>query len=412
MKQQSQLQKIINLLFKGAMMNLVRTLASVLAGFIFIATSLFSLQAMAVTPNSHMIPFQARLHDENGAVLADGVYQIQTKIYNAETGGENPWSETHSHVSVINGYVNLLLGGITPIMGTSVEFSARAYYLGIVIGRYHADGENVDISAELFPRHQLVPSFHAVTASDSARLGGVDADQFAKNDDVDIKVAVVAGDLTDFKNNNFKQETVSFPNGTSETLLSAKNADFLDGKTSADFVSSDMFGERIEGVGDSQITTVFLQNSIEVDGASIKNGTITEEAISLSDGSIDLSTLDLTGSALTVDTLKFPLRFSRNDENGKFRLQPSGSDLDKQFAIRGGTSRVTTYRNDGSIHKNESWVIVNVQLTPLNTASSLYVSSVGSENITIKTSGSIPEEGIDFYWTIVYYHDKSLISDD
>jgi hypothetical protein len=337
--------QINNLLLKGAMMNIVRTLVSVLLGFIFLASSLFSLQTMAATSSSHMIPFQARLHDENGSVLTDGVYQIQTRIYASETGGDDQWTETHSHVSVINGYVNLLLGGITAITDANVQFSAREYYLGIVIGRYHTDGENVDISAELFPRHQLVPSFHAVTASDSARLGGVDADQFAQHSDVVREVGVVADDLANFKSNNFKQESVSFSNGTSETLLSAKNADFLDGKTAADFMPSDGLGT-IEGYFKTIDGKVQLDSSI----VTVTKATEAVSAVSAATA-INSKYLGSTGGTYTPD-------YFRNATNLKTGTVPVARLPAATNAIKGIVQKTSLLNNT----KTASWSDPNTGL--------------------------------------------------
>lgn len=131
-----------------------------------LTTALISAQAFS----QQLIPFQARLTDGAGAVVADGVYAMNFNIYDAATGGTPLWTENHSTVSVVGGVVNVILGSIIPLDDPNgnntdaVTFFATSgdRFIGITIGT----------GQEMVPRHQLIPSFHAVSADDAATLGG------------------------------------------------------------------------------------------------------------------------------------------------------------------------------------------------------------------------------------------------
>ena len=61
------------------------------------------------------IPYASRLTDETGQPVADGQYDVQFALYNAETDGQLLWSETQSAVSVQDGALNVSLGAATSI---------------------------------------------------------------------------------------------------------------------------------------------------------------------------------------------------------------------------------------------------------------------------------------------------------
>lgn len=144
-------------------------LALTLIGGLFINTAVIQ-QTHAANEISRLVPFQGRLHGTDNKAVADGVYDINFNIYDTPTGGTPAWTESHGQVSVIHGYVNVLLGAISPmhdvnyanVTGTpaydasknNVDFTTKKY-LGI----------SINGGVEMFPRSQLVPSFHAYTAN-------------------------------------------------------------------------------------------------------------------------------------------------------------------------------------------------------------------------------------------------------
>lgn len=166
---------------------------------------------------SRLVPFQGRLHGSDGQVVSDGVYDLTFTVYDTPTGGTAAWSENHSQVSVIHGYVNVLLGAVNPLdqqnyanqeplydkSKTHVDFTEKKY-LGI----------SINGGAEMFPRSQLVPSFHAYTANhanhatnadiatnalNADKLDGYDSSNFATAAVIDATIGVIQTDVSNLE---------------------------------------------------------------------------------------------------------------------------------------------------------------------------------------------------------------------
>ncbi len=125
-----------------------------------------------------LIPFQARLTDSGGGPF-NGESRITFAIYEVATGGTplNGWVETHDNVSISDGLIDVLLGGLTSLDdpdgdGTTDDAISFAFprYLGIKVGSIG--------NQEMVPRRQLVPHFHANVA-DTAVEGGIGTEQLA-----------------------------------------------------------------------------------------------------------------------------------------------------------------------------------------------------------------------------------------
>ena len=105
----------------GKDMKLLKTtngLAKKISALSLIAALVFNpLAAVTQAANeiSRLVPFQGRLHGTDNKAVADGVYDITFNVYDTPTGGTPSWTESHAQVSVIHGYVNVLLGAITPM---------------------------------------------------------------------------------------------------------------------------------------------------------------------------------------------------------------------------------------------------------------------------------------------------------
>src|SRR4051794_35667920 len=82
----------------GPLLGLFCVLAILFTGFV--------KPAHAVT--SDVLNFQARLLNAQGAVVADGNYNVEFKIYTASSGGSAVWTETRTsgnRVRVVDGYL-------------------------------------------------------------------------------------------------------------------------------------------------------------------------------------------------------------------------------------------------------------------------------------------------------------------
>lgn len=186
---------------------------------LIVVAALLLAAAVAEAQNGalRLIPFQARLTGADGDALPDGNYVVTFRIYDVPAGGTPCWEEVHQSnnqgiVPVVGGQVNVLLGSLTPIddpnkdgdASDAISFNPTAgiscdpeqqaqmdppqncdcqapgpRYLGITVG-----GSTVTVpAAEMVPRHQLVPSFHARRAdiADAVSNGAIARDMIAAN---------------------------------------------------------------------------------------------------------------------------------------------------------------------------------------------------------------------------------------
>lgn len=101
--------------------------------------------------------FQARLMGSNGALVADGSYSIEFKLYTAASAGTNEWTETQS-VAVKNGYFSANLGIVTPF-GASIDWSQEKWLT-----------MNINADGEMTPRIKLTAVPYAFRAGQADTL--------------------------------------------------------------------------------------------------------------------------------------------------------------------------------------------------------------------------------------------------
>lgn len=120
-------------------------IVSSVAGIVLLASS----RVNAASAINEQINFQGRLYNNTGGGIADGNYNIQFKIYRDGDGqtvgnttgspaGTLLWTENWLNanskgVSVINGYLSVQLGSITPF-GSSVDWNQDTLWLSVNIG--------------------------------------------------------------------------------------------------------------------------------------------------------------------------------------------------------------------------------------------------------------------------------------
>lgn len=88
-----------------------------------------------------ILNYQAKVQSAAGESVADGTYTVRFRIYDALTGGNVLWEETH-RTRIESGIASVRLGSLTPI---GLDFNSDGYYLGVKIGN----------DSELSPRKQL-----------------------------------------------------------------------------------------------------------------------------------------------------------------------------------------------------------------------------------------------------------------
>jgi hypothetical protein len=137
------IENLVNILFKNWEQIMIKS-------FLFIITFfIFSLQLFSQVPK--IISLQSMVRNFDGTTISDGEYSITFKIYDAETGGSELWSETQT-INVSNCYLSANIGISSPL---DLDFEDQ-YWIGITI----------EDSAELAPRLSFTSSPYSLIAKD------------------------------------------------------------------------------------------------------------------------------------------------------------------------------------------------------------------------------------------------------
>ena len=117
-----------------------RILFFLIALFIFtvFAFENINTKAFAATGINRTINFQGKVVNKDGTNVADGQYTFVFKLYDASSGGSNPWTETQNNVQVTAGIFRVSLGSVTTFASAGVDFNTDNLYLAI---NFNSDGE-------------------------------------------------------------------------------------------------------------------------------------------------------------------------------------------------------------------------------------------------------------------------------
>ena len=223
-----------------------------------LSTTLLFVSASHAAPNTNKtINFEGRLLTSAGAVVPDGNYNVQFKIYQDGTGttagnpnGTLKWTETHktgngTAVEVKNGFLSVSLGATTPF-GDSIDWDADTLYLSMNVagsaagcstfgsGPCAADGEMLPMKRITATPYALnAGALNGKTASDFVQLGkGVQTDVTTNSSSiyinktgtgnlvqlqsaaVDVFTVTNSGDLTFGDNAN---KTISIATGAADS---------------------------------------------------------------------------------------------------------------------------------------------------------------------------------------------------
>ncbi len=142
-------------------------------------------KAQAATGINQQLNYQGRLLNAAGAVVPDGTYNMEFKIYqdgtgcvsggSAPCGGTLKWTETDTganKVTVINGFFSVQLGAVNPF-GSSVDWNQDTLWLSVNIGGTGAPSWDGEMTP--FRRLSAVPQ-----AFNSMQLGGLDWSKFVQ----------------------------------------------------------------------------------------------------------------------------------------------------------------------------------------------------------------------------------------
>ncbi len=165
-------------------------LASIIVALI--TTLIFAHASHAVQSTNRTISFQGRLQTAAGAVVADGYYNIQFKIYQGGTGaaagnpgGSLKWTESYTNnngnngILVKNGLFSVNLGSINTF-GSSIDWDQDALWLSMNVAGSAAACTSFGTApcaadGEMLPMKRITAAPYAINAG---AVGGKTADNF------------------------------------------------------------------------------------------------------------------------------------------------------------------------------------------------------------------------------------------
>ena len=126
----------------------------------YLTVNLKTDKIYAATGINRTINFQGKVVNKDGTNVADGQYTFVFKLYDAASGGANPWTETQNNVQVTAGVFRVSLGSVTTFASANVDFNTDNLYLGI---NFSSDGE-------MTPRIRFTAVPYAINAQRVAGL--------------------------------------------------------------------------------------------------------------------------------------------------------------------------------------------------------------------------------------------------
>ncbi|MBC7512216.1 hypothetical protein H7142_00970 [Candidatus Saccharibacteria bacterium] len=165
-------------------------------GGIWALTGVLTTPVAAVAGINEQINFQGRLFNGQGAVVPDGYYNIQFKIYQDGDGlsvgnttgspaGSLKWTESFLNtngkgVQVKNGYMSVELGSVNPF-GSQVDWNQSTLWLSMNIGSTNVSCASFAVctpDGEMTPMKRLSSTPYAMNAG---KLGGLTSAGFIQN---------------------------------------------------------------------------------------------------------------------------------------------------------------------------------------------------------------------------------------
>ncbi len=362
-KQIHQIPKTVKALSLAAIALIVALL-----GFAFVWAS--PREARAATTST--MNFQARLSTNAGSIVADGVYNVEFKLYNTLTSSGSSqgscsgdaaclWTETRtgsSRVTVANGYLTVELGSVTTFP-TNIDWS-QDLYLSMRVG---GTGGSPSWDPEMSPRLHLTAVPYAFSAGS---LGGRTADNFVQlapgsvqadsstNSSIFLNKTGGSGNLLQLQRGGNNAFVVGY-DGTlaTKTLSNSTSAILVQNATNLSIMQLDTTNQRL-GVGDLTSTNGPLQ-TLHVQGNAGSGGTVAARITNLQAGTTATPNyigLEFNGynnqarALIRVDersssTLASQLRIYVNDSAGTLQERMM---VDTAGNIRIGSSAGLTYK--------------------------------------------------------------------
>lgn len=334
-----------------------------LAWFLVVASLLTAFAAFrlntqtATAATNNTLNFQARLMQASGAIVPDGTYNVEFKIYNAVSSSGSSqgsctgdaackWVETRTggnKISVTNGYLTANLGSISTLPAIDWD---QELWLTMNIGGTGSPGWD----GEMSPRLKLTAVPYALSAGQLATTNG----SFRSNLSFVQPTANRSIQIPD------ESGTICLQNSASCGFMTGSATDFIQNQNSID--QSANF--RISGTGraNTSIMTPILQPTADGTTAlKIQNiaGTVTALAADTTNGRITVGantaaqeTLDVVGNLQVRDAATATKSYRLRTSGGALDFEAAGANLVLSTwsgaGYTGTQYNQITFKSDGS----------------------------------------------------------------
>ena len=254
--------------------------------------------ASAAQSIPYRVNFQGRLTNSSGNIVADGLYNIQFKLYDAASAGTLLWSETRettNRVQVTNGLFSVQLGSVTALSPTLFNNATARYFEITMATPATATCSTASCAvweSPMTPRQALAASTYAMN---SDTLDGLDSSDFA----------AASGSGSYIQNQSASPQAANFNISGSGTIGVNLNVNgVMYGQAST------LAGDVLHVGNDSKLTDVNIANTLAVIG--IQDST---------KGCIQLS------NATGTDICGMNGRIGISTNNPSYKLDVQGGDI-------------------------------------------------------------------------------------
>lgn len=346
--------------------------------------------AQATAGINQQINFQGRLLNSSGAVVPDGYYNLQFKIYQDGDGqsvgnttgspaGSLKWTESHLNansqgVQVKNGFMSVQLGSVTSF-GSSIDWNQDTLWLSMNIG-------NTNVSCTPFsscaPDGEMVPMKRLSSTSyslNSGQLGGLSSSQFIQMAQ-GIQTDATNGTPSIYINKTGTGNLLEFQTGGSSAFLINNSGDVSFGANANHSLTVTTAGAGVAGKS-LTITAGAAGTGAAINGGDLllqggsASGTGTSGSVIVKSNTTDSSTAfqvqNAAGTAaITVDTTSNTVKVSGAIDT-----------LSASTLTLGGTNATTVQIGNTSLSSGTQSINIGTN----NTAG-------GTTNVTIGSGGS------------------------
>ncbi len=328
---------------------------------------------LVITATPGLINYQGHLRDSNGNAFA-GQAALKFTIYDAETGGNNLWTETYLNVPVNAGNFAVKLGTNTPLSTT--VFSGAGRYLQLDV-----DLTNTNSNYTTFPRQQFTAVPYAFQA-DSVPWSGITGMPAGFADDIDDggsatyeNVVIVAKSGGQYNTITSAMNSIT-PSSSSRYLIWVAPGVYEEQVTVKPYV-------HVKGAGMNM--TYIRANNSGNHNTSSSAALILPANSQLSDLYVENTSTTQDGVAIYVD--------NGNNSTNLFRVGArstgSGGDRHDGIYLNSGTATLDHVYAEAAGGSVGNWAIFNSASNPIIDSATLIASGNGSAN-ALRLNGGNP----------------------